>query len=174
MNSTDYSSLIEKLCKEFKKGIIESNEELEKAFKNILKQHFDNLKKDNNKSKEEIIAIIISIAEDLINADLETRKQILLKDIYYEKIKKISYSIFSQAVQIFSENKQIINDSRYDKRLIDEMIEYKGQVEEYNIKEADKLISEALLDWHYIQNPKIKVYSFRFANYMSEYSGGKR
>lgn len=82
-------------------------------------------------------------------------------DNNFEKIKKISNKVFIEARNILNEKK--LEYSLSDKKVV-EMEELVGKVERCNKEQAEKLLSEAILDMNFIDNPNTEVCSLRLSN----------
>lgn len=156
--------LIEILTKDFKDSVSESDEELIQAFKNMLLQSLEYIRKhpsENVKEKDKFERIYItSSARRILELPLDGIKRELIKDENLESIRRISIGMIFKAAceKIHGETRKI--DIDFDKE-IKKMKGLLGQVKPYNQGEARILLSEAVLDANFIENPDTEIYSRR-------------
>lgn len=81
-------------------------------------------------------------------------------DNNFEKIKEISNKVFVDA-------RNILNGKKIEYNLSDKVVEMEkliSKVEKHNKEQAEKLISEAILDMNFIDNPNTEICSLRLSN----------
>ena len=167
MEDKELKDLINELVSKFKNKLPEENEKLVEAFeKRLLKILLEC--KDNNYSKDFIVFHLNRITDKLISYNTEQKKQKLLEDENFEKIRTISGEIFNSAINILKKNSNEKSEQQDNKNAINSMKELYNNVEEYNKEEARNLISEAILDLKFIKNPNSEITSFRLAREKKE------
>ena len=161
----DYNKLIDDLTKKFEMCLPENEDDREILIENFKKYMYfsiDTLEKSKyniDRSFEGITKILISISASLCEMDIIEKKRKLLKDEKFEEIRRISGDTFRLALQrLTGEKNESISISQNDIESLDNLIK---SVKPYNINEAKKLISEAILDWEYLNSENPNIYSIR-------------
>lgn len=159
--------LIEKITDQFKEMIPERNDELIQAFKKMLLQKLEYIKKhpsDCIEEKEKFQKIyIINAAERIFKlVDLDSIKRELIEDKNLNEIRRISLNVFFKTATEKMKDKTIIEDVDTDKEIakLKELFKY---VQPYNQDEARVLLSEAILDAMFIKNPNTSIISLRLS-----------
>lgn len=157
------------LTMSFEKTIPEDEEkraELISAFKNHLYLAVRTIQESNSKfiSKDEasIESTLKGISNDFNKKDLQNKKQELLKDSSFEQIKQISGLAFRSAQDVLNGNSNAIDFDITDK--ISEVKALLETVESYNREQAQRLVSETILDFRFIENPSNQVSSLRLSH----------
>ena len=174
----ELESLIFKLTTDFEKTIPEEENERTEiiaAFKNYLYLAVKTIQESNSKfiSKdlESIKSVLNGIAKDFSNKDVESIKRTLLMDSAFEEIRKKSSAIFEMAKSTMSgKGKNVEVDIVTETENMQSLFK---SVKEYNQKQAQKLISEAIVDLEYIahsneDNLSLRLYQFKKLNNKEE------
>lgn len=158
--------LIENLTKTFEETIL--NEEKEKKeivleFKKYLNLAVETIQKSNSKfirkDYESIESILSKITNDFKEKDITAVKSELLKDSSFDKIRGKSLEIFEIAKECMkNERKNTKTDLVAE---IEEMKKLFNSVKEYNKRNAQELISEAIVDLKYITSLDNSILSLR-------------
>lgn len=162
---------ISELVKQFKESISQEESELVDKFKEYLQIAIMSIK--NNKSKfvnkddESIKSVVTKMANDLICANMETKKRVLIEDKNLIRINEYSNQAYKDATKIvMGESEAIEYDT--DER-IDEVVNLLEKVKEYNKDIAKKMVSEIILDLNFIKNPKTGITSLRLGHFIRDY-----
>lgn len=162
----EYKEIILELVARFKLSIPTNEEELAKEFEEYLYSTVKNLENSTNKfvrkDKKSIEDVLKSVTDNLCNLDLELKKQELLFDNNFKKIGEISNTFFELAKFVFEGEEMNIEINAQEK--IDEMEKLLSLVEPYNKEEAERLLSEAILDLKFIENPRSNISSIRLGH----------
>ncbi len=163
MLKKDYIELKSKLIEDFSNTIpkeYEDKEILIKAFENYINYLMESFEKFPIPFGEHSIEKdVIQKADNIINDDLENKIQRLIGDIELMKIDMISENIFETAIKV-------LNGKKVKKDFLNEIEEMKKRlplVKSENSIRAKRLVSEAILDSDFIENPNTQCYSFRLA-----------
>ena len=176
MRDESYSELISELVGNFKKTIPDTEEELIVAFEDRLYEAVENLKNSNSKfipkTKDFISSTIKRIGNDYASYDLETKKQELLVDESFEKIRVISGLAFKMARQTLNGEKAD-GDLNISKK-VEVMQMLLTMVKPYNKSNAENLVSEAILDLEYSNNPNVSAVSLRLSHILRNNGKSKK
>lgn len=160
------NSLIEKLTKNFADRIPDDENEkknLIESFKLNLQKRIEIIKNIDSKyiSKDfESIRELVQIEADrLLQMDIESAKRFLLEDKKFEEIQKISRRAFELAAKKLIENKNV--GEWQSENEINTMKELLVGVKSHNQKMAENLISEAILDFMFLDGTNAGFYSLR-------------
>lgn len=159
----EFDELILKLGKRFENSLKENNDELTSKFIEYLYKTLENLNTNNIENEKEFIKYRLEKrAEYIITIkDDNAKKSILLHDNNFEELKQLSENIFRIAI------KKAQNEKYDELNLtaeIEKMKNLKDNVESYNQEQAKKLISEAVLDSEFIENPNTEYISLRLSH----------
>lgn len=168
----EYIDLINELVYNFSKKI--SDDELEKErlvlkFRERLTSLVSNIKNSEikfiSKDAETIKRILTKIACEFCDMDITSMKQRLLEDKKLEEIRTISVGAFELAKRKkMGENIEIDFDYSSKIKQLSELLE---KVAPYNVGQARKLVSEAVLDLKYVCQSEERVLSLRLYHFMN-------
>lgn len=158
--------LINELTSKFARTISDDEKEKEEligAFKEYLQMSIDTIINSNskfiNKSFEGIKDILVFETDRILDMDIVSTKQLLLRDLNLEKIQKIAKEVFEQAKQKL-EGKKIVESQKTQQKL-EKLSELLEGVKSYNQDIAKELISETILDLKFLDNPDTEIFSLR-------------
>lgn len=166
----ELENLILELTAVFESKISDKENEKEnliKAFKNYLYLVVEAIQESTskfiNKDLESIKRFLSSIAKDFYKGDLEYAKRTLLADKAFEEIREKSLQIFELAKSSIRGKKE---ERTIDvEKEIERMESLLEQVKDYNQKQAQELVSEAIVDGQYINSIKKDVLSLRLYHF---------
>lgn len=155
----NFEKIIPKEEKERTELIQAFKEYLYMAVKTIQESSSKNIDKD-----EDFIKLTLNnIVSDLSARDINSMKQYLIADDAYEEIRKKSIEIFEVAKNAMLGKKANL---KYDKTTeIEEMKNSLKNVKEYNQENAENLISEAIVDLTYLDDPNAGCLSIRLYHF---------
>lgn len=144
-------------------------EELIKNFRNYIENTIEVIKNSSSKfisQDEEMIIKTIQVEADMIiNSDLITIKQKLLRDNNLFKVQAISRNAFQLACDKV-DGKGIDNKINIDS-IIESLEKFKEQIKPCNQSLANSLISEAILDLNLLNRTDFKITSLRINRYLN-------
>lgn len=167
----ELEGLIVKLITDFEKTIPEEDNERNEiivAFRNYLylavKTIQESTSKFIGKDLESIKSVLSEIAKDFKNKDIDAIKRTLLIDSAFDEIRKKSSEIFEMAKSSLSGKGSTVDVDIASER--ENMQSLFKRVKGYNQKQAQELISEAIVDLEYIthsndDNLSLRLYQFK-------------
>lgn len=166
MEDLEYKEVISELTSKFEKSVPKEEQELVTEFEKFLYSGVKSLEQSDskfiNKDKNSIIDVLKQVANKLIDYDLDTKKQQLLYDSSYGEIKKSSNNIFNMAIDKLEQ--KLVNIDFDILEEITKLEDLLNSVESYNKQQAEMLVSEAILDLNYINNPSESAMSLRLSH----------
>ena len=166
---------IEQMIDEFRKKVSghEKEDDLVNGFSNAIMITYEELnsKKDQDngffKVDDNLIRKVLeSFSRRHMQMDEESLCREFVKDIAFDKVRRASNKIGNIAVGVSQGktfNKKIDREtviSKFDK-LLDNVLDF-------NKAQAESLVSEAVLDLAYIENPEIDTVSFRLSHILRQ------
>lgn len=155
--------LMEELAKEFKQSIPENiqREKLTGEYEKMLKQVVESFKNINCQDSE-IEKTLIKIGKEWIDLDIEEKQRRLLRDENFQDIVRDSTRIYNIAISILEKEEVNIEfDISEKEKQLEEKLK---NVKTFNKLEAEKLVSEAILDLKFIENPNTNIVSLRLGH----------
>lgn len=169
MIESEYKKEIMRFVKKFSMTIPSDEQILLKNFEKYLFSTIKEIEDSDNKyikkDKESVIMYLSDIAERLIEIDLESKKQELLKDKNFEKIMNISVGVFHKAKKVVMNGNIEVEETEITEK---NLINLLGDVKPHNIEKARELVSETILDIRFIKNPNTNVLSLRIGRFMKK------
>ena len=167
----DNKEFIEQMIDEFKKKVagFEKEEQLVDGFSEAINITYESLNSKKNQDNgfyavddNLIRKVLESFASRHMQMDEECLCREFVKDEAFSKIAKISNKIGDIAISVS-------NGENFDKKINREEMASKfnsllENVMDYNRPQAEKLISETMLDAGYIENPEIETISLRLSH----------
>lgn len=163
----NYKKVIDELVKEFSESMenIDENQELVNSFESYLYSIVKIMENTDSKivgekNKETIEEILKYCTRDTMELPLEQKKQKLLNDKSFEKIRTLSNDAFEMTQKVLKRELNEINKNEVEnmKNKFKQLLE---NVREFNRSEATLLISEGILDLNFVENPKTEIMSIR-------------
>lgn len=173
MTDSQTERMVDNLTDQFRKYIANGDSDLasqyqkyvEYLIESILNTSLPHIKKD-----EETIRYMLQVDfKQLKEMSIDKIRNKIIKDLAYEQIEKISAEIYFSAKKVFK-GERIETDTI--NRLSQELESSKKQlkdVREAFRNNAEKLVSEAILDLHYITHPGTDTTSLRLGRYILDY-----
>lgn len=173
MNDSQTKEIVNYLAGNFEKNIANGDNDLVSQYKkyveylieSILKTSLPHIKKD----EKNIIYMLEVDLNQFNEMSIDEIRNKIIRDFAYEQIKTISAKVYSEARKAFEGNR-IETDTI--NRLSQELEISKKQlkdVREAFRNNAEKLVSEAILDLHYITHPGTDTTSLRLGRYILDY-----
>lgn len=163
------SEIIIKKTKEFEESVKYDKDalQLEEEYKKYLEYSVKRLISKDSRfpiDDEELLEkILTDIAQELIDSPIEYKKQFLIKDQYMEKIRSISDTIFNIAIDI-KQGKTTRIKIEHIKGIEEKLLLLLEQVQPWNYNEAQRLVSETILELGVIKNPDTDILSLRLGH----------
>lgn len=168
----EYLDLILRLTNDFEKSVLDNEKEKEQlvqSFRKYLELAVDTIKTSNSKfiskDSETIKRSLTKIAREFCDMDITSMKQRLLEDENLKEIQTISEEVFELAKRK-KLGKNIESDFDYPSK-IKQLSELLKKVAPYNVGQARKLVSEAVLDLKYVCENEERVSSLRLYYFMN-------
>lgn len=157
---------IDELLKEFDNSIenLEDKNELSIKFKEYiyeLKKIVKKTAKIIDTSDENSVNLLLKYStEDIIKLSPEQKRQMLIKDESFEKIRSISNNAFEMAQEAYTSEGDNIDETKVDEmqKKLNELLK---SVKAFNKQQAIWLVSEGILDLNFVKNPKTDIMSIR-------------
>ena len=160
--------LIQELVNDLRKEVPENETELIESYKNYLYFSVENtLNSDSkfiSKDKESIQSYLRFFSKTFMNYSLERKKQFLQMDKSFTRLRELSNEVFLKAQNALNGSAEESTDIIKYREELNNLLE---KVEPYNKVEAQKLVSEAMLDLNFISNPGNDVMSLRLGHFVS-------
>ena len=158
-----YNSEQYKLVEEFKERLPKDKENLAKLLEITLKKYLQFIRENPSTriedKKDFERRYIIGVAERIMDNNLDCIESELIKDYNFERLRMKSGNIFKIACEkLRGQNAEESID--VDKE-IEQLNELLQKVEPFNYREAEKLLSEAILDARFIEDPNTNMESIR-------------
>ena len=161
MKDKEYEGLVNQLANKFKKSIPETEESLTNDFIKYLYSAIVNLQQ-RGETKTEITRKISLFAKYIISQDLDEKKHEIVVDDSFEQIRQTSNQLFEMARRVLNGEQVNIDDDIHEK--VSKMRGLLSSVKEYNKRQAENFVSEAIIDFNYISNPQSGLMSVRIAH----------
>ena len=161
MKDKEYEEFVNQLANEFKQSIPENEESLTNDFIKYLYSAIKSLQQ-RGETKAEIKRKISLFSRYIINQDLDEKKHEIVVDDAFEQIRQISNQLFEIARKVL--NSEYVNIEDDVSKKVSEMRGLLSSVKEYNRRQAENFISEAIVDFNYINNPQSGIMSIRIAH----------
>ena len=161
----EYKMVITELVKKFDDSI--ENQEDKKELSSAFEKYLYNLKEMADKSdsgiedKEKMIEYLLRYSTDnAIKMPLNQKKQMLVKDESFEKIRALSDKAFEMTQNVLAKKLTEPNDQELEdmKNTLNKALK---EVKDYNKQQAVWLVSEGILDLNFVKNPKTEIMSIR-------------
>ena len=111
--------------------------------------------------KEKMIEYLLRYSTDnAIKMPLNQKKQMLVKDESFEKIRALSDKAFEMTQDVLAKKLTEPNDQELEdmKNTLNKALK---EVKDYNKQQAVWLVSEGILDLNFVKNPKTEIMSIR-------------
>ena len=161
----EYKMVITELVKKFDDSI--ENQEDKKELSSAFEKYLYNLNEMADKSdsgiedKEKMIEYLLRYSTDNdIKMPLNQKKQMLVKDESFEKIRALSDKAFEMTQDVLAKKLTEPNDQELEdmKNTLNKALK---EVKDYNKQQAVWLVSEGILDLNFVKNPKTEIMSIR-------------
>ena len=154
---------IESLLIEFKRSVPENEKELIREFKKYMENTLEDIKSDDLELDENLTKRVLKRTADyIINLpDLDSKKREIIYDNNFEEVRMISGKIFKEACKVLRGEKQKVGENIEVEKELEKIKEKIKDVQKYNLKQAEELLSEAYLDVEFIKNPNTDICSLR-------------
>ncbi len=161
----EYRTIITELVNKFADSI--ENSEDKKELTIAFEKYLNNLKEMADKSdsgiedKEKMIEYLLRYSTDnAIKMSLSQKKQMLVKDESFEKIRALSDKAFEMTQDVLAKKLTEPNDQELEdmKNTLNKALK---EVKDYNKQQAVWLVSEGILDLNFVKNPKTEIMSIR-------------
>lgn len=161
----EHKAVINELVNEFADSIenLEDKKELTIAFEkylyNLVKmaEKIDSSIKDKNKAVEMLLRYS---TDNAVKLTLDQKRQMLIKDENFEKIRSISNRAFEMTQEVLAKKITEPNEQELEemKNTLNQSLK---DVKDFNKQQAVWLVSEGILDLNFVENPKIEIMSIR-------------
>ena len=161
----EYKTIITELVNKFADSI--ENSEDKKELTIAFEKYLNNLKEMAEKSdsgiedKGKTIEFLLRYSTDnAIKMSLNQKKQMLVRDESFEKIREISNKAFEMTQDVLAKKLTEPNDQELEdmKNTLNQALK---EVKDYNKQQAVWLVSEGILDLNFVKNPKTEIMSIR-------------
>lgn len=161
----EYRTIITELVNKFADSI--ENSEDKKELTIAFEKYLNNLKEMADKAdsgiedKEKTIEYLLRYSTDnAIKMSLSQKKQMLVKDESFEKIRALSDKAFEMTQDVLAKKLTEPNDQELEdmKNTLNKALK---EVKDYNKQQAVWLVSEGILDLNFVKNPKTEIMSIR-------------
>lgn len=157
---------IEKLISEL---IFEFEKIVPKEEKDLIKIYREHIKKLINSAKYSSIPHDDKDVEDMFRYELQRFKKMSIEEIKneiiidesFEKIQSFSRKAFVKALKVLDGEKVDAKTSTELRKELNKINKEIGKVKEDNMKEAKRLLSEAILDVQFVEKASTKLTSLR-------------
>lgn len=161
----EHKAVINELVNEFADSIenLEDKKELTIAFEkylyNLVKmaEKIDSSIKDKNKAVEMLLRYS---TDNAVKLTLDQKRQMLIKDENFEKIRSISNRAFEMTQEVLAKKITEPNEQELEemKNTLNQSLK---DVKDFNKQQAVWLVSEGILDLNFVENPKTEIMSIR-------------
>lgn len=159
MDNIEYEKLMAELVKELEETIPENADktELVEAFKSYAKEYLEIIEKYKLGQPEDALRFLLKRTKKLT---LDQKKQKLIQDENYRKIQILSGMAYEMAANTLQGKENDVDEETKEKlkKVLKESLE---KVRDFNKREAERLVSEAMLDIRFVETKKIDMVSLR-------------